>query len=94
MSEISNNAGKKNTAQCYDSRIDEKCVKCSGDLVYRKHAYFGNKVYYKVCNKCGWYMILEKEAWKEIVTKALALPAKASPAEIQEQEDQLELITD
>jgi len=92
MGDSFNSAGKKNNAQPYDSRIDEKCEKCSGIVVYRKNSYFGNKVYYKVCNNCGWYRVIPKEEWKEIVAAALK-PNRPTTAEEQaEQEEKVEVL--
>lgn len=92
MGDNFNSAGKKSNAQPYDSRIDEKCEKCSGNIVYRKNSYFGNKVYYKVCNNCGWYRTLPKEEWKEIVAAALKPNKPTSPAEEVEREEQVEAL--
>ncbi|HOO14150.1 MAG TPA: hypothetical protein PLC51_05730 [Candidatus Marinimicrobia bacterium] len=91
MSDNFNNSGKKGNAQPYDSKINEQCPKCSGNIVYRKSTYFGNKVYYKVCNNCGWYITLPKEVWKDIISVSLK-PAKATPTESAEQDEQIEAI--
>lgn len=65
MSEKFNSKKKKGNGMPHDSKINELCLKCSGDVVYRKSSYFGKKVYYKVCNNCGWYQVIPKEEWTD-----------------------------
>jgi len=89
MSDNFNNSGKKGSAQPYDSKINEPCPKCSGTIVYRKNTFFGNKVYYKVCNNCGWYATLSKEVWKDVISASIK-PTKATPAESAEHDEQIE----
>ena len=62
-----NSNRQKTSTQPYDSRISEPCAQCSGDIIYRKSSYFGNKVYYKVCKNCGWYKVLPREEWLDVV---------------------------
>jgi hypothetical protein len=59
------NSDKKNNLKNQNTNAGEVCAKCSGKIVYRKSSYFGNKVYYKVCNECGWYELLEFEEWEK-----------------------------
>ncbi|MDD5540853.1 MAG: hypothetical protein WCS36_02460 [Candidatus Neomarinimicrobiota bacterium] len=92
MSDNFNNSGKKGSAQPYDSKINEQCQKCSGNVVYRKNTYFGNKVYYKVCNNCGWYTTLPKESWKDVITASLRPTKAVAPTESAEQDEQIEAI--
>ncbi|RKY60596.1 MAG: hypothetical protein DRP96_05525 [Candidatus Neomarinimicrobiota bacterium] len=60
---------KKTSKQPYDSKIDEKCQKCSGDIVYRNSSYFSHKVYYKICNGCGWYQLLDPQEWRQTIAR-------------------------
>ena len=68
MTDKFNASKKKSSRQPYDSRIIEKCEKCSGDIVYRKNSYFGQKTYFKICNSCGWYELVDTEEWRKIVS--------------------------
>ncbi len=61
------NASKKKTKLPYDSKIDEKCQKCSGNIVYRRSSYFGKKTYFKICNNCGWYELMDAESWARAI---------------------------
>ncbi|MBO8130620.1 MAG: hypothetical protein H0Z29_03760 [Candidatus Marinimicrobia bacterium] len=65
------NSGKKSSGRPYDAHSAEDCPECSGKVVYRRSSYFGNKIYYKVCNNCGWYKVMDRDSWMEAVfTKA------------------------
>ncbi|HDP68269.1 MAG TPA: hypothetical protein ENN20_07180 [Candidatus Marinimicrobia bacterium] len=63
------NISKKKTKLPFDAKIDEKCEKCSGNIVYRSSSYFGKKTYFKICNGCGWYELLDAESWKQAITE-------------------------
>lgn len=78
MTEKFNSSKKKSNKQPYDSKIDEKCAKCSGDIVYRKNSYFGTKTYFKICNSCGWYELLDSESW----SKAIAVQKTTDKSDI------------
>ena len=67
MTEKFNASKKKSKKQTYDSKIDEKCEKCSNEIVYRKNSYFGKKAYFKICNNCGWYELLDSESWGKAI---------------------------
>ncbi|HDN58563.1 MAG TPA: hypothetical protein ENF20_01240 [Candidatus Marinimicrobia bacterium] len=58
---------KKTSGRSYDSKTSEVCAVCSGTVVYRKSSYFGHKIYYKVCNNCGWYETMDRDTWVEKV---------------------------
>ena len=65
MTDKFNSNKRKGGSKPYDSKIHELCLKCSGDVLYRKSSYFSNKVYYKVCSNCGWYQVMPKEEWAD-----------------------------
>ncbi|MBU0711077.1 hypothetical protein KJ762_15695 [bacterium] len=67
MTEKFNASKKKSNKQPYDSKIDEKCENCSSEIVYRKNSYFGKKTYFKICNNCGWYELLDSESWGKAI---------------------------
>lgn len=69
MDENFNSIGKKPTPLSFDSKINEKCAKCQNDIVYRRSSYFGIKTYYKICNFCGYYQVIPKEVWKEVINR-------------------------
>ncbi|PIS30118.1 MAG: hypothetical protein COT43_02395 [Candidatus Marinimicrobia bacterium CG08_land_8_20_14_0_20_45_22] len=69
MDENFNSIGKKPTPLPFDSKINEKCAKCQNDIVYRRSSYFGIKTYYKICNFCGYYQVIPKEVWKEVINR-------------------------
>jgi hypothetical protein len=77
MTDKFNASRKKSNRQPYDSKIVEKCEKCSGDIVYRKNSYFGQKTYFRICNSCGWYELLDSEAWRNKIAASTA-PDKKS----------------
>jgi hypothetical protein len=68
MTDNFNVSKKKSSRQPYDAKIVEKCEKCSGDIVYRKNSYFGKKTYFKICNSCGWYELMDTESWRDKIT--------------------------
>ena len=70
MADKFNYSRKNKKPQPYDRKLTEPCPSCSGNMVYRKKSYFGQTTYYKVCNQCGLYQVLEEAVWKEIVTNA------------------------
>lgn len=67
MTEKFNASKKKSNKQPYDSKIDEKCEKCSGEIVYRRNSYFGKKTYFKICNNCGWYELMDSASWEKAI---------------------------
>ncbi len=67
MTDKFNVSKKKKHAQPYDTKISEKCKKCSGEVVYRRKSYFGKKTYFRICNSCGWYELMDRESWSNIV---------------------------
>ncbi len=69
MKKKSNNR-KNNLTFPFDEKIEEKCPDCSAKIFYRKKPFHNYKIYYKICNDCGWYFQMDKTAWKEIVKKA------------------------
>ncbi|MBN2601090.1 MAG: hypothetical protein JXR87_03755 [Candidatus Marinimicrobia bacterium] len=73
MTEKFNASKKKSNKQPYDSKIDEKCEKCSSEIVYRKNSYFGQKTYFKICNNCGWYELLDSESWAKAIAGSKAV---------------------
>jgi hypothetical protein len=72
MSEKINGNKIKASPKPYDHRISETCEKCTGTMVFRKSSFFGKKIYYKVCNNCGSYILIDRESWKELVAIAMA----------------------
>ena len=73
---FNSNKAKLNS-QPYDSKINEPCDKCGSEIVYRKSSFFSKKIYYKVCNSCGWYQVIPKADWIDIV---FGTPEKKAPA--------------
>jgi len=69
MTDKFNISKKKSNTQPYDSRITEHCEKCSAEIVYRRSSYFGKTTYYKICNSCGWYQMLDRETWRNVVNR-------------------------
>ena len=67
MAEKFNASKKKSNKQPYDSKIEEKCENCSGNVVYRKNSYFGRKTYFKICNSCGWYQMVDFQTWNAVI---------------------------
>ena len=76
MSEKINGNDRNRKILPFDKKISEVCEKCSGKVIYRKSSFFGEMVYYKICNNCGWYQKLDKEDWREKVVKAMETKAK------------------
>ncbi len=70
MADKFNYSKRSKKPQPYDHKLAEPCPSCSGKMVYRKRSYFGQTTYYKVCNQCGLYQVLDEALWKEIVTTA------------------------
>ncbi|MBU4444404.1 hypothetical protein KJ656_04890 [bacterium] len=69
MTDKFNVSKKKTHAQPYDTKISEKCNKCSGEVVYRRKSYFGKKTYFRICNSCGWYELMDRESWNSVINK-------------------------
>jgi len=76
MTDKFNVSKKKKHTQPHDANVVEKCEKCSNDIVYRKKSYFNKTTYYKICNSCGWYKIVDGETWRNIIKKTDASESK------------------
>jgi len=89
MTEKSSSTNKQKVlTQPYDSKIAEACPSCQSRVVYRKNSYFGNKAYYKVCNNCGWYLLISRDQWREAIMAATA--PKAEKTESEEEPEEIE----
>lgn len=86
MTDKFNAIKKKNTAQPHDAKISEKCEKCSDEVVYRNSSYFGKRLYYKICNSCGWYRLMDRNEWREVVARSKE-SAKAAQQTADDEED-------
>ncbi len=61
---------KRMHPQPYDRKLSEPCKRCNDVMVYRRSSYFGHKVYYKICNNCGFYLRVDDDEWREKVSNA------------------------